>query len=54
MNFLALDVPTAPISTEIDIRYYNHLIGSVPPESHSVPLILHCLLEQVSVCHTTM
>ncbi|XP_078373230.1 sperm-associated antigen 17-like isoform X2 [Oculina patagonica] len=35
------------VSANIDKRFYDHLIGSVPPESHSVPLILHCLLEQV-------
>lgn len=38
------------VSTDVDKRYYDHLIGSVPPESHSVPLILHCLLEQVCTC----
>ena len=43
-----LDGPSVPVSTDIDKRYYDHLIGSVPPDSHSVPLILHCLLEQVS------
>ena len=32
---------------EIDLRYYNHLASSVPDESISVPIILHCLLEQV-------
>ena len=47
-----LDAPPAHVPTEIDKRYYNHLIGSVPPGSHSVQLILHCLLEQVSGCLT--
>lgn len=48
--FSVLDVAQAstPVSSDIDKRYYNHLISSVSPESHSVPLILHCLLEQVS------
>ena len=48
--FSVLDVAqaSAPVSSDIDKRYYNHLISSVSPESHSVPLILHCLLEQVS------
>ncbi|XP_028409597.1 sperm-associated antigen 17-like isoform X2 [Dendronephthya gigantea] len=34
---------------EIDTRYFNHLLESVPDESISVPLVLHCLLEQVVV-----
>jgi len=42
---------SVPVSNEIDRRYYDHLISCVPPESHSVPLILHCLLEQVSACN---
>jgi len=42
---------SVPVSSDIDKRYYDHLISSVPPESHSVPLILHCLLEQVSACN---
>ena len=48
--FSVLDVVQAsvPVSSDIDKRYYDHLISSVSPESHSVPLILHCLLEQVS------
>lgn len=33
---------------EIDVRYFNHLVQSVPDESISVPLVLHCLLEQVN------
>ena len=49
-----LDAPPASVPTEIDVRYYNHLIGSVPPESHSVQLILHCLLEQVSGCRSIL
>ena len=52
IDVCTLDAPPAPVPTEIDRRYYNHLIGSVPPESHSVQLILHCLLEQVSGCRS--
>lgn len=40
------------VIADADKRYYDHLISSVPPESHSVPLILHCLLEQVRVRFT--
>ncbi|KAK2570951.1 Sperm-associated antigen 17 [Acropora cervicornis] len=36
------------LPVEADMRYYKHLISSIPPHSQSVPLILHCLLEQVT------
>lgn len=29
--------------------YYKHLLDSVPPERQSVPLVMHALLEQVSL-----
>lgn len=39
--------PLAP--AEVDMRRYRNLLDQVPPESCSVGLILHCMLEQVCV-----
>ncbi|XP_078618505.1 sperm-associated antigen 17-like isoform X8 [Branchiostoma floridae x Branchiostoma japonicum] len=41
-----LDVPAGP--PDVDMRYYSELMNTVPQESVSIPLIMHCMLEQVS------
>ncbi|KAM4536985.1 sperm-associated antigen 17 [Odontesthes bonariensis] len=38
-----------PLSVHVDMCYYSNLLDLVPPEACSVPLILHCMLEQVVI-----
>nr|XP_040038029.1 sperm-associated antigen 17 isoform X5 [Gasterosteus aculeatus aculeatus] len=37
------------LSPEVDMQYYCNLLNLVPPEACSVPLIMHCVLEQVVI-----
>ncbi|XP_019718765.1 sperm-associated antigen 17 [Hippocampus comes] len=39
--------PPSSLTTDVDMNHYSSLMEHVPAEACSVPLILHCMLEQV-------
>ncbi|XP_077400541.1 sperm-associated antigen 17 [Vanacampus margaritifer] len=39
--------PPSSLTTDVDMNHYSGLLEHVPAEACSVPLILHCMLEQV-------
>uniref|UniRef100_A0A3B3ZP04 Sperm associated antigen 17 n=1 Tax=Periophthalmus magnuspinnatus TaxID=409849 RepID=A0A3B3ZP04_9GOBI len=44
---LAHEEKMKPLTLVVDMFHYNKLLDTVPPEACSVPLVLHCMLEQV-------
>ncbi|XP_063812949.1 sperm-associated antigen 17 [Pseudophryne corroboree] len=42
-----VEVEVEALALDVDMRFYNDLLSDVPEELQSVPVIVHCMLEQV-------
>ena len=42
--------PSTVVPGSLDTRYYNALLRELPQECVSVPVMLHCIVEQVCFC----